>query len=153
MFKKILLPSDGSMHSLEAARVAAEIASHHGGTVYPLVAVEYQYVDSEDLSEEVRAAIHTRIQSRAEKALQEAAAAIREAGAKAAEGKTVEGRAAEAILQEAEDGEFDLIVMGSRGVSLDKGYDRLIGSVTERVLHRALCPVLVIRHRAQPKEA
>jgi nucleotide-binding universal stress UspA family protein len=151
MFKKILLPCDGSKHSLEAARVAAEIASQHGGTVYPLVAVEYQYADSPELSEEVRSAIHERIQERAGKALQDATGALQAAGTPPTEGKVVEGPAAEAILKEAEDGEYDLIVMGSRGVSLDNGYDRLIGSVTERVLHRALCPVLVIRHNAKPK--
>jgi len=151
MFKKILLPCDGSKHSIEAAKVAADIASHHGGTVCPVVAVEYQYADSEELSGEVRDAIHARIQSRAKKALQDVAGAVKQDGSPCAEGKVIEGPAAEAILKEAEDGEYDLIVMGSRGVSLDNGYDRLIGSVTERVLHRALCPVLVIRHNANPK--
>lgn len=145
MFKKILLPSDGSRHSLEAARIAAEVAAHHGGTVHPLVAVEYQYVDTDDLPADISAAIHERISARAQRALTQAAAAVREAGGNVTPGKVVEGPSAEAILQEASDGEFDLIVMGSRGVSLDNGYDRLVGSVTERVLHRAICPVLVIR--------
>jgi nucleotide-binding universal stress UspA family protein len=151
MFKKILLPCDGSQHSIEAAKVAADIASHHQGTVYPVVAVEYQYADSQDLAEEVRSAIHGRIQSRAAKALEDAFGAVNQGGSACTTGKVLEGPAAEAILKEAEDGEYDLIVMGSRGVSLDNGYDRLIGSVTERVLHRALCPVLVIRHNAKPK--
>jgi nucleotide-binding universal stress UspA family protein len=121
--------------------------------VYPIITVEYQYVDSRELPEDVRTALHARIQQRAQQALDATTAAVREAGATVGEGKIVEGRAAEAILQESEDGEYDLIVIGSRGVSLDNGYDRLIGSVTERVLHRALCPVLVIRHNAVPKEA
>jgi nucleotide-binding universal stress UspA family protein len=145
MFKKILLPSDGSRHSLEAARIAAEVAAHHGGTVHPLVAVEYQYVDTNELPAEVSTLIHERIKSRAERALKEAGDAVRDAGGNAAQGKVVEGASADAILKEAGDGAFDLIVMGSRGVSLDNGHDRLVGSVTERVLHRALCPVLVIR--------
>lgn len=150
MFNKILLPTDGSKHSLEAAKVAAEIASHHGGVVFPLVAVEFQYTVGEDLSEEVSAALRARIQGRADKAIQDTVAAVRDAGAEVTAGKVAEGRAADVILKEAEDCEYDLIVMGSRGVSLDDGYDRLIGSVTERVLHRALCPVLVIRHEAKP---
>lgn len=145
MFKKILLPSDGSRHSLEAARIAAEVAAHHGGTVYPLVAVEYQYVDTDDLPADISAVIHERIRSRAERALAATADAIRNGGGNAGEGKIVEGPSAEAILAEASDGAHDLIVMGSRGVSLDNGYERLMGSVTERVLHSAICPVLVIR--------
>jgi len=145
MFKKILLPCDGSRHSLEAARIAAEVAGHHGATVFPVVAVEYQYVDTDELPADVGAAIHARIKARAASALSDAANAIRDAGGDAAPGKVLEGPPAEAILAEASDHGFDLIVMGSRGVSLDNGYDRLVGSVTERVLHRAICPVLVIR--------
>ena len=61
------------------------------------------------------------------------------------------GNVAEEIVQLAKDLEADLIVMGSRGVSLDDGHDRLVGSVTERVLHRAPCPVLVIRAEATTK--
>ena len=55
----------------------------------------------------------------------------------------------DAILQEAEDGEYDLIVMGSRGVNLECDGDRLLGSVAERVLHRTPCPVMIVR--AEPK--
>ncbi|MGV3722976.1 MAG: universal stress protein, partial [Actinomycetota bacterium] len=130
MFKKILLPSDGSRHSLEAARIAAEVAAHHGGTVHPMVAVEYQYVDTEDLPAEVSVLIHERIKTRAEKALAAACDAVREGGGNTTQGKVVEGPSADAILKEAADGAFDLIVMGSRGVSLDNGHDRLVGSVT-----------------------
>lgn len=145
MFRKILLPTDGSRHSAEAARIAGELSKRHGGSVEPLVAVEYQYLAAEDLGEEVSAAIRKRIDSRARRALDEAAAAIKGAGGKAAEGRIAEGGPVHVVLREAADGEFDLIVMGSRGVSLDHGYERLVGSVTERVLHRAPCPVLVIR--------
>jgi nucleotide-binding universal stress UspA family protein len=48
----------------------------------------------------------------------------------------------ERILEIAEEGDYDLLVMGShgrRGVS-----HLLLGSVTERVLARAPCPVLVV---------
>jgi nucleotide-binding universal stress UspA family protein len=150
MFRKILLPTDGSRHSAEAARLAAQVAERHEGTVYPLVAVEYQYVTQEELPEEMAAAITQRIRNRAERALEEAGEKIREAGGRAGEGKIVEAPPVDAILGEAEEGEYDLIVIGSRGVSLDRGHDRLVGSVTERVLHRAPCPVLVIRAEPRP---
>jgi nucleotide-binding universal stress UspA family protein len=149
MFEKILLPTDGSRHSAEAARIAADIASTHSGVVHPLVAVEYQFVTGGDLSQEMSDAIRARIDRRARQALDEAERIIREAGAQA-KGKIVEGETVSAILAEAEQGEHTLIVMGSRGISEEQGHERHIGSVTERVLHRTPCPVLVIRAEGKP---
>lgn len=150
MFQKILLPTDGSRHSSEAARFAADLALTHGGTVYPVVAVEYQYITGGELTEEMSAQIRQRIDERAARALADAAAVLRAAGAAAAEGEVREGVPADVILRCAEDDEHDLIVMGSRGVSLEDGYDRRMGSVTERVLQSTPCPVLVIRAGPRP---
>jgi len=58
-------------------------------------------------------------------------------------GIIVVGYAAEEILTMAEQEQVDLIVMGTRG---RKGIDRLLfGSVAERVVKSASCPVLTIR--------
>ena len=55
-----------------------------------------------------------------------------------------EGMAPDAILEFAEAQKTDLIVMGTHG---RRGFDRLmLGSVTERVMRKALCPVLVIHN-------
>lgn len=150
MFQKILLPSDGSRASSEAAHVAAELAVRHGGTVQPIITVEFQYCTGDDIPAEITAAIRERIEARAQRALDEANAILKEAGAPTAGGVVREGPPADEILREARDGEYDLIVMGSRGVSLDQGRDRLVGSVTERVLHATPCPVLVIRAADKP---
>jgi nucleotide-binding universal stress UspA family protein len=57
-----------------------------------------------------------------------------------------EGQAAKAIVARAADDKSDLIVMGTHGRS---GFERLmLGSVTERVLRRAGCPVLTVPPRA-----
>jgi len=54
-----------------------------------------------------------------------------------------EGEAAEIIVQKARSAAADLIVMSSHGYS---GLARwMLGSVAERVLHAAACPVLVVR--------
>jgi nucleotide-binding universal stress UspA family protein len=54
------------------------------------------------------------------------------------------GRPGKVIVEAATDRGADLIVMGTHGRS---GFDRLImGSVTERVLRSAPCPVVVVRH-------
>ncbi|HWI61335.1 MAG TPA: universal stress protein [Symbiobacteriaceae bacterium] len=52
------------------------------------------------------------------------------------------GMAAETILTLAEKGDYDLIVMGRRGLSPLK--ELLLGSVSQAVLHRAKIPVLMV---------
>src|SRR5690349_18496218 len=55
---------------------------------------------------------------------------------------TAEGSPAHEIVKYASDVEADLIVMGTHGRS---GFDRLtLGSVTEKVLRKAPCPVLTL---------
>lgn len=58
----------------------------------------------------------------------------------------VEGVATESILSLAEEQRMDLIVMGTHG---RQGFDHLtMGSVTEKVLRKARCPVLAVRKPA-----
>jgi nucleotide-binding universal stress UspA family protein len=53
-----------------------------------------------------------------------------------------EGRAVDGILAQAGEMKADLIVIGTHGVS---GFERLVlGSVTEKVLRKAACPVLTV---------
>ena len=61
----------------------------------------------------------------------------------AADGEVAEGRPDEAIVRAAESAGADLIVLGSRGrTGLTKV---LMGSVAERVIGHAACPVLVVK--------
>jgi nucleotide-binding universal stress UspA family protein len=53
-----------------------------------------------------------------------------------------EGNAATQVLQDAASSRADLLVMGTHGLS---GFDRfLLGSVTEKVLRKAACPVMTV---------
>jgi nucleotide-binding universal stress UspA family protein len=61
--------------------------------------------------------------------------------------KRVEGGPPAVIAQEAQSGGYDLIVMGSRGLGLQNEEADLLGSVTERVLRRVSCPVLVVKQK------
>lgn len=56
--------------------------------------------------------------------------------------KVVDGMVAEAILEQAQTIDADLIVIGSHGVS---GVQALLGSTADKVLHHALCDVLAVR--------
>jgi nucleotide-binding universal stress UspA family protein len=55
----------------------------------------------------------------------------------------VEGHAVQEIARAANEGNFDLIVIGARGTSHMK--EMLLGSVTDGVLHHAHCAILVIK--------
>jgi nucleotide-binding universal stress UspA family protein len=59
------------------------------------------------------------------------------------ETKLVWGNPADIICEEAKEAKYDLIVMGSRGLSQIKSY--LLGSVSSRVTRHAPCPVLIVR--------
>jgi len=55
----------------------------------------------------------------------------------------VVGQPADEICKKAKDGGYDLLVMGNRGLGEIKGY--LMGSVSNRVIRHAVCPVLIVR--------
>jgi nucleotide-binding universal stress UspA family protein len=54
----------------------------------------------------------------------------------------LEGDPAEEIVKTAENEEVDLIILGSGKTRIDK---RLLGSVSEKVIHSAPCTVLLVR--------
>ena len=75
---------------------------------------------------------------------------ILEEGKKKVEAEKIEfeklllnGNPVEEILNIADEGNFDLIVIGIRGMSKIKKF--LVGSVSDRVIKHALCPVLVVK--------
>jgi nucleotide-binding universal stress UspA family protein len=55
----------------------------------------------------------------------------------------VEGHAVHEIVRVANEGNFDMIVIGARGISHVK--ELFLGSVTDGVIHHAHCAVLVIK--------
>ncbi|MEM1607545.1 MAG: universal stress protein [Candidatus Bathyarchaeia archaeon] len=54
-----------------------------------------------------------------------------------------EGRPADEIIKTAKEGEFDLIVMGHRGLGRVKEF--FLGSVSDRVADEAHCPILIVK--------
>ena len=57
--------------------------------------------------------------------------------------RVVVGHPADALVRAAADPDIDLVVVGARG--LGRFTRLLLGSVSERVLHHATCPVLVVK--------
>jgi nucleotide-binding universal stress UspA family protein len=126
--KHILLATDGSQYSEAAAGAAGHLARQAG---LPVTVVS------------VTTASHSGSRCReAELAVAATVERLKGMGLKA-EGRVVQGRPDEAIVKLAEAIGADLIVMGSHGrTGLNK---ILLGSVVERVIGQAACPVLVAR--------
>lgn len=138
MIKKILVASDGSTAAMEAAKAAAMIAKAFdaGVTVVTVAYIPKMY--KVDLSDEMERAYVEDW----EHVLKDTAHAIGDV--LTPETKLLrKGSPADAILEEAESGGYDLIVLGSTGVGNPGG--RAMGSVAARVGARAHCSVLVIR--------
>ena len=116
----ILCPTDFSEFSDIAFRYAVSIANHYRGTLF----VEH-VVESWQHPEAAFVPAHYYVDSE-----------IRP------EPVVEQGIAADCILALAEAQNVDLVVMGTHG---RRGFDRLmVGSVTERVLRKASCPVLAV---------
>lgn len=126
--KRILVATDGSPHSESAVEAAGQFALAAG---LPLTVAS------------VVTSSHS--ESRRKEAERAVAAALERMLALGvhAEGSVEEGRPDEAIVKMAESVGADLIVVGSHGrTGLAK---ILLGSVAQRVIGHAVCPVLVVK--------
>ena len=147
LIHKILMPTDGSDASLSAAKYAAEIAECSGAQVVLLNVAEVSAI-TQFVGYSARGGRHPEIGLRevGESILEKTKRAFPEADVPLRT-KIIEGFAPETIIREAEDGNYDLIVMGSHGA--EGGALRRVlfglGSVAESVVSNAPCPVLVVR--------
>lgn len=145
MFKKILVPTDGSEHSERAIRAAVNIAQQSKGSLVGLcVAQPYPY---SPLSEMAIAGDAAEYESRsvalAEKHLDRIRAAAEEANVPCETLVTKSFMPSKEIIKMAKEAHCDAIVMASHG---RKGLSKLIlGSETQSVLAHADIPVLVCR--------
>jgi nucleotide-binding universal stress UspA family protein len=160
LFEKILVPLDGSEHSLKALTIAIEIATKFGGKIslihiYSVAASPMIVPEPSTLTPPMIPVMTSEEISKAVEATRKASASILSDGEQKvkAEGVEVdtilrEGHIVQEIIKAAKEGKFDLIVIGARGIS--KIRELLLGSVTDGVIHHASCPVLVIK--LSPKE-
>ncbi len=146
-FKKILLPTDGSIHSLKAARYAAELAKICGSEVTLLHVLE---ILNEDHPIEIQTDSwiapmkdEARIKEAAKKVMKKTKEVFNEDEMLVETRYFIYGHPSKAITEISEKENFDLIIMGSHGLSGIKRY--IMGSVADKVCHNAPCPVLIVR--------
>ncbi len=142
MFKKILLPTDGSQGVARAMNCATTMALAFEAKIFllfvaesPTLLFEYANIAEQGILE----ALH----KEGKHILEKTAQTIREAGVEQVETVLKTGAPAKAILDFAEAAKIDLIVMGTHG---RRGLDRvLLGSVTEEVVRLSRVPVMTVR--------
>jgi nucleotide-binding universal stress UspA family protein/archaellum component FlaC len=147
-FKKILCPTDFSESSYEAIKTAGEIAFHFGSelcVLHVVSPVPVVPVGAEPLAFNV-SLYEQELETFSKKSLQEIINQIEWKNLKVRL-IVLRGNAADEIVRTAEEENIDLIVIATRGRT---GLDRLIfGSVAEKVVRLAECPVLTVTSRPE----
>jgi universal stress protein A len=145
-FQKILVPVDFSEHSALAVQTAADLSQRYRAAlklVYVVEPIAYALPDGYLLFNELQL---NSIFGEFEKRLAADERSAEQAGALLVETQLLKGAAASEICVLAAREGFDLIVMGTHG---RKGLGHVVlGSVAERVVRSAPCPVLTVRAKA-----
>lgn len=138
MFERILWATDGSPDAMRALTVAKELASEDGATL-TIAHVVQKIASSGD-----KALAWYANEEDVEEAVKQVATELSESGLTVTVRivNHVGPQPAHVIADLAREADADLIVVGSRGHGTIPGL--LLGSVTQRLLHVAPCPMLVV---------
>ncbi len=144
MYKRILVPTDGSDRSVKAVEGAAKFAKPLGATLVVMTVIEpYSYTNLAEYRPESIEQYDERVTAEAEERLIQASKICDDVGV---ESKTLMVKSfspAEAIIEQAEKNACDIIFMASHG---RKGIAAvLLGSETQKVLTHSRFPVMVFR--------
>lgn len=145
MFKRILVPTDGSEPSQRAVLAGIDFAKDLGAEVVALTVIPkfhtftYKTEMLEDTQEEFAIESH----EHAKRVLSFVLDAAREAGVACSGEQVVSDDPWQTIIDTAQTRQCDLIAMGSHGRRGVKGL--LLGSETQKVLVHSNVPVLVYR--------
>lgn len=139
MYKKILVPLDGSESSFRALNEAVELAKITEGEI---TLIHVYSIGSSLVVSQTQEYFYNLALKKGEEILENGKKLAKAQGLKV---KTllIEGDAIEQIVNTAHGGYFELIVMGARGLSKVK--ELIVGSVSQGVIKNAPCPVLVTR--------
>ncbi len=167
MFRNILVATDGSDHATNAVRLAADIAKHYEARL--LIA---NVISSWDVPQELRQMAEVEhlidqpapklfpfgrspfdqlsleqryplVEAISQRLLERARGAAEAVGARNIETVSLEGAAADAIIDCAKTSGADLLVLGTRGLGRVEGL--VLGSVSNKISRLAACPCLISR--------
>lgn len=141
MFKHILLAVDGSENALRAAKLAGDLARQmNAGSLHIVVSFDTipPYLGDPNL----QLAIDARMRA-SQDILRRAQEVVGPLPDGEIHTELIEGSAAETIIEVARTRSSELIVMGARG--LGRIAAAVLGSVSQKVVAHAPCPVLIVR--------
>lgn len=147
--ERILVGVDGSAPSLEAVDFAADLASKYNAELILLTVAPDLPPELDPAIEEYARLEHIPVPetelalTTADGVLDNAQRKARTKGATRISAESSFGDPARAIIAAARDRQADLIVVGSRGHGRLAGL--LLGSVAQKVISLAHCPVVVVR--------
>ncbi|WP_071394601.1 universal stress protein [Bacillus tuaregi] len=139
MYKKILLASDGSNFALRAADQAIKLALLSADAVIEVIYVvdldtskqdAINYMDSDIIQKERK----MRLKLTEEK--------IKASGVNY-HSSILYGEPGPMIVSYANENQFDIVVLGSRGLNALK--EMVLGSVSHKVAKRVKCPVMIVK--------
>lgn len=151
MLKKILIPTDGSENALRAAAYAVNLLRLNPKlevTLLNVINVPRRFVARKLFwvaAERGKAAadIENLFAEEREEIISQTKAVIEKEGFKVVDSVFRRGNPAEEICEFARQGQFQMIVMGTRGASGIQ--EILMGSVSHKVLQMAPCPVILVK--------
>lgn len=139
MYKRIALAADGSENSMRAARQALDIAKHSEGIeIEILLVADFTKAKNEVLHAQSKEALEyerrQKIRSIEELFLNEKVSY---------DVKILHGEPGPTIVDYVNEQDFDLIILGSRG--LNSLQEMVLGSVSHKVVKRAKAPVMIVK--------
>ncbi len=141
MYDTVLIPTDGSDHSVRAAEHGHFLAQLFDATVHVINVVDIQGAAGMFDAGGIVQSINDQLIAEGETAIEAVEAVVGERDSVTT--AVVKGEPSETILEYADDHDVDVITMGTHGRT---GLNRYIaGSVTERVVRLADVPVLTVR--------
>ena len=148
IFQTILVPTDFSENAKAALVTASRLASELGAGlrvayVRPSSAVREAIKGGMLATGDSDETLERKVREKCDRTLDEFVAAADLDAAKV-ERVVLHGDPSREIVTYARENGVDLIVMGRRGVTLA---DVMLGSVAERVVRHADCPVLIVKRR------
>ncbi len=141
LFKNILVPHDGSGHSKHAFKVALDMAKKYNSKISLVTVMDTSsgYWGHSTLWDEAIGGAKTLVTKEFESFESAAKKAKVSFHSEIIESKSV----TKTIVSYSKSKKIDLIVMAAHGIT---GWDKLIlGSVSDGVIHRVRCPVLIVR--------
>jgi nucleotide-binding universal stress UspA family protein len=145
MFKRILVPTDGSIISNRVIRDCMRFAKQIEATIVGLIAIPpyAPYVNEAGVLVDSREQLDREWVSYANQCLDEIKVAAKDFGVKCETFHVIDNYPHAAIIETAQNRKCDLIAMASHGRKGVKGF--LLGSETQKVLTHCQIPVLVFR--------